>query len=298
MLIFLDNHQPVPTADLLSVIVRYDLVPIPVSLEMTVRATDELRQQLSVNQKLLLNDGLSLTIVKSELVHNNAIKDGKRLGGLAIIAVLSGCEALLGVSAKAVIHQSVSFAEIYRSLGAMVKILDDIKVNQFVCLKGQMPTERIALALQKEAAVMSYDVNRRVMAVKRLQSLFEPSADIPKYDRSQVQWFVNPCADVRQNVHYLSVDGNGTDILGQVDERKCVDYIPRCDSRELNNLKRILMKRGVMLRSTDTKLMAGNLISIDDKSYVVLTSAFRFDTGALGGGSVMATKAWLADLVS
>lgn len=294
MLIYLENNQQIAGSDLLSVILRYDLVPIPVSIELTAYASDLLKQQLMLGKKLMLGNGTSLTIVKSQLFQQQFIKDGKRSGAIAVIAVLSGCENLVNVTKKAVAHEAVSFAEIYRSLGAKLRFTHDIKVNRFACLNGQLPTKRIAIALQKEASVVRYDIETHTVNVVRLQDLF--TQDSTLYDSSAVQWLENSQANTLLNTNYLSIDDNGTDILGQISHAKNVDYMPRADSRELHNLKRILITKGVILRPLDTRLVAGNLLLINEQKYVILTSAMRFDTGSLGGSAVMASKAWLAQL--
>lgn len=293
MIIYTENNQEIGS-DLLSAILRHDLVPIPVSLEITCRATDELVQLLTIGKTLTLANGVALTIVKSQHFANHVIKDGKRTGSIAVIAILQGCESLVNVANKAVIHENVSFGEIYRSLGARLKVNGDIKVNSFVCLKGQLPTTRIALALQKEGAVVCYDLKSQSIHIKRLQDLFV--GDAINYDPSNVQWLSSTQSDTLYNTYYLSLD-NTSSVVGQVNAGKNIDYIPRTDNRELQNLRRILITKGVIIRSIDERLSAGSLLSIDEQKYVVLTHAIRFDTGSMGGGAVMASKAWIAQIV-
>lgn len=296
MIIYLQNNQQIAGNDLLAAILRVDLVPIPVTLELTLNASDMLKEQVVVGNKLLTANGIELQIVKVETMTSQVVKDGKRIGAMAVIAVLAGCEALINTTKKAVSHDGASFSEIYRSLGAKVKFGNDIKVNSFVCLKGQIPTKRIALALQKEACVLVYDIPTKTLNVRRIQELLE-SKTASVYDPSAVQWIANNQAIARQNTHYLSLDDNGSDVLGQVSDNKSIDYMPRCDNRELHNLKRILVTCGVIIRALDDKLVAGNVISVSGKNLVILTSAIRIDTGSMGGQSVMASKAWLAKMV-
>ena len=44
-------------------------------------------------------------------------------------------------------------------------------------------------------------------------------------------------------------------------------------------------------------MVAGQILEISEKKYVILTVAHRFVSGALGGQPVMASKAWLSALV-
>lgn len=295
MIIHLENGKQIQGVDLLSSILRHDLVPIPLSLEMTAHASDELKVFLQEGKKLTLGNGCELTIVKSQTFKTQLVRDGKRNDAIAILAVLAGCESLVNATKKATILQAVSFAEIYRSLGARVRFNSDIKVNSFACLKGMMPTKRIALALQKEASVIVYDFKNQALNVVRLHDLFKGEATI--YDPSAVHFYEHSQSQTLLNTNYLSIDEDGSQVLGQVGDIKSIDYMPRCDNRELQNLKRILITKGVIMRTLDERLSAGKLLSIDDKQYTVLTHAIRFDTGSFGGQTAMVSKAWLAQMV-
>ena len=52
------------------------------------------------------------------------------------------------------------------------------------------------------------------------------------------------------------------------------------------------------MRTYNPDFMAGDVVKIKDKKYVILTTAHRFDTGVLGGPTVSASKFWLAEVVS
>ncbi len=296
MKLTLSDGSVISGGDLISAIYRTDLVPVPVSLELVVKATDQLRPLLKIGDKIIAADATSLTIVKSQHINMQLAKAGKRVGGLMIIAVLSGCEPLLSVAIRATSLNNTSFNEVYRALGAKIRLKGDIKLNQFICLKGQLPTKRIAIALQKEASVTAYQGGN--MSVVRINDLFKGQAAM--YDKSALQWIDNPHILTHGNTNYLSIDDNGSDIVGTPFENKQIGYYPRADARELQNLRRILVTRAKMVRQLDDQIMAGNLIGVNDgtktENLVVLTAAHRYDTGALGGRPIMATQAWLAQL--
>lgn len=277
---------------LISAIYRTDLVPVPVTLEIVVKADDRLHELLLVDKALTTPTGVQLTIVKSQVINEQSIKAGKRIAALHVIAVLSGCETLLGVTKKAVSLENTSFNEVYRALGAKVRIKRDIKLTSFICLKGQMPTVAIAKALQKESAVICH--TEQGLSVIRLNELMNSSATL--FDKSAVQWINHPNAIRHGNINYLSIDDNGSDILGTTRAERSIEYYPRADNRELQNLRRILITKATITRQLDDRLDAGKLITVDDKNLITLTAAHRFESGALGGPAVMATKAWLAQV--
>lgn len=292
MNIQLEDGNPIGGGNLISAIYRTDLVPVPVTLELVVKADDRLHELLLVDKTLATPKGVSLTIVKSQVINEQSIKAGKRIAALHVIAVLSGCEALLGITKKAVSLENTSFNEVYRALGAKVRIKRDIKLASFVCLKGQMPTVAIAKALQKESAVICH--SEQGLSVIRLNELMNGASTL--FDKSAVQWIDHPNAIRHGNTNYLSIDDNGSDILGTARAERSIEYYPRADNRELQNLRRILITKATITRQLDDRLDAGKLVAVDDKTLVILTGAHRFESGALGGPAVMATKAWLAQV--
>lgn len=291
MNIQLEDGSHIGGGNLISAIYRTDMVPVPVSLELVVKTDERLRELLAIDRLLLTPKGISLVIVKSQVINEQSIKAGRRIVAIHIIAVLAGCAPLLGVTKKAVSLKNTSFNEVYRALGAKVHIKRDIKLANFTCLKGQLPTTPIAMALQKEAAVICF---KDGLSVIRLSDLMDGEALI--YDKSAVQWIDSPNAVRHGNINYLSIDDNGSDILGTAKSERSIQYYPRADTRELQNLRRILITKAQITRQMDDRLDAGRLINVDDKRLVVLTGAHRYDSGALGGPAVMATKAWLAQV--
>ncbi|MGP5656807.1 hypothetical protein [Psychrobacter celer] len=292
MNIQLEDGSSIGGGNLVSAIYRTDLVPVPVTLELVVKADDRLHGLLLIDKTLTTPKGVSLTIVKSQIINEQSIKAGKRIAALHVIAVLSGCEVLLGVTKKAVSLTNTSFNEVYRALGAKVRIKRDIKLASFVCLKGQMPTVAIAKALQKESAVICH--SEQGLSVIRLNELM--IGEVTLFDKSAVQWINHPNAIRHGNINYLSIDDNGSDILGTARAERSIEYYPRADNRELQNLRRILITKATITRQLDDRLDAGKLVVVDDKTLVILTGAHRFESGALGGPAVMATKAWLAQV--
>ena len=292
MNIQLEDGSTVGGDDLISAIYRTDFVPVPVTLEAVVKADERLSQMFTIGRQITTPKGVQMVIVKSQAINEQSIKAGRRIGAIHIIAVMAGCEPLLGVTKKAVSLENTSFNEVYRALGAKLRIKRDVKLSSFVCLKGQLPTAPIAAALQKEAAVICHTDNG--MEVIRLNELMSGEAIL--FDKSAVQWVEHPNAVRHSNTNYLSIDDDGSTILGTARAERSIRYYPRADNRELQNLRRILITKATITRQLDERLDAGKLIEVDDQRLVVLTAAHRYDTGALGGQTVMATKAWLAQI--
>lgn len=292
MNIQLEDGSQIGGGNLISAIYRTDLVPVPVTLELVVKADDRLRDLFAIGRKMTTPKGVPLVIVKSQVINEQSIKAGRRVAAIHVIAIIGGCEALLGVTNKAVHLENTNFNEVYRALGAKVRIQRDVKLASFTCLKGQLPTAAIALALQREAAVVCNTESG--LSIIRLNDLM--GGDAIMFDKSAVQWIDNPNVIRHSNINYLSIDDNGSDILGTARAERSIQYYPRADTRELQNLRRILITKATITRQLDERLDAGATISVDGQSLVTLTGVHKYETGAMGGRSVAATKAWLAQV--
>lgn len=292
MNITLADGTTIGGSDLISAVYRTDLVPVPVTLELVTKAKKELTPLLKIGMPLLTVKGVELIIVKSRVINEQSIKAGRRIAALHVVAVLKGCEPLLGVTTKAVSLEGTSFNEVYRALGASVAITKDISLASFICLKGRLPTVAIAAALQRESAVVCKKPSG--VEILRLGELM--SGEVTKFDKLAVQWIEHPNAIKHDNTNYMSIDDDGTEILGQPRSERTIRYYPRVDNRELQNLRRILVTKATITRQLDDKLEAGKVADIDGRQLSILTAAHRYESGALGGRSMLASKAWLAEI--
>lgn len=288
MNIYTDDNTPIGNR-LISAILRYDLVPVPVSLEAVIQSDGAIADKLTTGRRLRLENGISLTIVHARQETNPVIKDGKMMSSVFITAVLSGLVPLLDNTKRAVELGHTSIGQVYRALGAGVPFGADFGVKSFVCLAGQMPTQRIALALQKEAGVVRYK-DGRLHAVT-IDNLFKQPPHI--LADTAVQWIDNT-QNTSQTPNYYSIGDDGSAILGRSVGGR-VGYLPDCDDRQLHNLKKVLVCRGVLYRAM-VDIPAGDVVQIDNKPYVVLTHALRIDTASVGGSPAMLSKLWLATL--
>lgn len=273
---------------------RTDLIPVPVSLELVVKADKELQAQLVEGAVLQVGDDqIRLTIIKVLHANTQTIIDDSRFKAIAIIAVLAGCESLIDPLSKAVILSDASFASAYRACGCKLKFNKDIPISGFASAYGSIPTTEIATCLQEESAVIQFD-GKKLNAL-RLQELFTKDP-VMTLDDSAVSWITNTKVEQKQNPNYISVGEDGKAVEGVKKSNAPAKYYANADARQLKNLTRVLVTRGTATRTIDLSVYAGDIVLVKDKKYVVLTAAHTFSTGALGGGSVAASRFWLASL--
>lgn len=295
LLIIAKTGQPIDGSLLLSATFRTDLVPVPASLEFTTKSSAQLDTALVVGAEVLVGESsLSMTLVRVQPLKTQTIKDGSRVGGLACIAVLSGCLRLIDPINRAVILQAATIGGAMRACGASLAFDGDLSIAQFVCLKGQLPTVELAKRLQQEAAVILLSGGR--LSAVRIDALMT-SEPVARFDPSSVVWIDSPVVTALSTPSFVSVAADGSTIEGeQTSDCRPVCYYPKMNERQLKNMQKVLICRGVMTRPLDHSLQAGRVIWVGERRLVVLTAAHRTDTGAIGGNASHVSKVWLASL--
>lgn len=275
---------------------RTDLIPVPVNLEMVVKADAELEKRLKENAVVQVGDDqIRLTIIKVLHANTQTVIEDKRFKAIAIIAVLAGCETLIDPLSKAVILSGASFASAYRACGCKLTFNKDIPISSFASAYGSIPTIEIATCLQEESAVIQFDGKK--LNAHRLSELLNKEP-VMLLDNSAISWINNTKVEQRQNPNYISVGEDGKTVEGVKKSNAPAKYYADTDARRLKNLTKVLITRGTVTRTMDLSVFAGDVVQVDDTKYLVLTASHLFNTGALGGGNAAASRFWLASLSS
>lgn len=279
---------------LLSATLRTDLVPVPVTLEFSVKANATLKKNIVVGTEVFVTDKqIPIKIVDVRSLGTQTIKDGERVEGITAIGVLSGCELLIERTNKAVIQYETSFGAAMRASGCKSAFDKDLPLPKFVLFRGHIPTDEIAVRAQEEAAVICYR-HGKINALRIDQILGQDP--IISLDPSAVVFKDSPFLEKKQTPSFITIGHDGFTVEGELKDRKPSAFRALADSRITKNLEKVLLTRATILRPLDLSLFAGTTVQVGDRKMAILTSAHRVDTGALGGPSVMATKLWLAEL--
>ena len=202
------TNKLISASELMLATLRTDLVPVPLSFEFSVKATPELEAQLKVGAEILVgNINQPLEIVLVQPIKSQTIKDDRRIGAISCIAVLSGCKKLLTHAERAAILEQTSFNSAIRACGTRnIRLGDDLPLPEFICLKGSLPTARLALYLQQEAAVICFRNNK--LCVLKLDAIFKQEP-VMKLDSSEVHWLSSDQREKLQKSSYVSVEQDG-----------------------------------------------------------------------------------------
>jgi hypothetical protein len=291
MLIQFSNDTLLPTGFLLSAVLRTDLVPVPVSLELEVRHDDELAKQLAEGQKIFVTGkAIELQIIKSQIKQSPQIPDR---GMIQVTAVLSSCVAIGYRRQKAVILKSNSLGAIYKACGAKVSIKNDFTVPLFVSFLGQVPSEMIAKVLQEEAAVVR--LSGKQLDCVRLADLMKqaPKLSLPQGFGEQI---ASGFLERHLVPSFYSTRDDRAIINGNTKKVRAIQYTPRHSERAANNMTSALITKQVLNLSYNDDYQAGDVFNIGGVAMAIITAAHVYETENEGDGGNQYTRLWLGEL--
>lgn len=273
---------------------RTDLIPVPVNCEFSVILDDDLEKSLVDGAVVVVGaDNTPMKIIKVSKLDTQMVVQDKRIKIASFIAVLEGCEALIDPLSKAVILDGTNLASAYRACGCKMKFDKDVPLLNFISAYGAIPTIEVAHCLQQESAAIFFQNGK--LNAQRLRQFFsqEPVLTI---DSSAVAWVSNAKVEQNKVAAFVSVADDGSMIEGSQKAKTPVKYMANADARRLKNMNEILITRGTVTRGMNMSLNAGDVFLINDEKYLVLTAAHEFQSGALGGGQVNASRFWIASM--
>ncbi len=288
------NGQSIGMQNIIAATLRTDLIPVPVTLEATIKVENDIKDLIYNGAVLLVSDQhIPVTIVKLNEIRTQTIQDDTRLKYFSIIAVLQGCESLIDPQSKLISLEDSSFAAVYKACGCKVPVGNNISLMKFSSPYGVFATYEIAKRLQEEAAVIVY--RDKKLNIMRLQQLFKQEP-VTMLDSGAVSWIDNPKIEQREVPSFVSVSEDGQIIEDSLKNNAPGYYYPGLDARRLKNLRTVLVTRGMITRALSMNLNAGDIVLINDTKYIILTAAHHFESGAVGGATAHATVLWLATL--
>jgi hypothetical protein len=277
---------------LISAIHRTDLTPVPASVELEVRDTDAVVEQLQEGATFNAGfDGDAFRVIKVERRRDGAIVQGDTdVRGARITALLDSCHQISFRRQQAVGLESTSMARVYRACGATAPVVEDFAVQRFVCLAGEVPSFAVARALQEEAAVARLSESK--LRFSRIADLpgQEPVSRIERDEAENVEsGFLE-----RQTVPwFFSTNSSGAQVFGDRSRPRVAAFLPRTGPRQLNNMTRALVLRKVVTGRLAAHINAGDCVSVAGEPFVVITAAHVVESGSDGGPANQYSRLWL-----
>jgi hypothetical protein len=297
VILFLADGKQIRGDLIKSAALRYDLAPIPVTLEAEIRAgDDDMEKRLAEGQLVSVGTGDSLRIVKSVRAVGRAAQGEREMTAIRITAMLDSCHSAAFVRSRAIIKESAALSAIYRAAGATIKAVDaDFPVPRFYCPVGETPTFHIARVLQEEGGAVRWKSGR--LQFVRLPDLFKqkPVLDLPNnasddvdsgfLERHEVPWF-------------FSLNETAGFVFGNQEKPRAVRYAPFKDVQRLRNMTRCLVHRKTSKIDFSGQIVAGDLVNfVGGDKLCIITAAHVFESGTDdGGASNTYTRLWLGSL--
>lgn len=279
-----------------AIIKRTDLVAIPSTVELLVRADKEMSPLIEEGQVISVGNEKA----KYKIILNNRIQQDNSPRGnpdysfVKLIGILDSCHQIAFLRERAVIEDRTSLASAYRACGAKIKVGKDIKINRFTCLIGQTPSFSIQKAMQLAAATIVWDGIDKIDFV-RLRDLFKQK---PKkvLENDFTQDYQSSFFERHEAPRHYANTGDGSIIQAQNKKGGRAAYFElNADKEELNNLGTYLLQKKVLTLGLSADVNAGDIIRVRDKDFVVITAAHAFSQVDSGSGSQM-SRFWLGEL--
>jgi len=279
-----------------SAVVRYDLSPVPATLEAEIRVDDELRGQLAEG-KVINANGDDFRIIKPVGTAGQESQGKHDMAYLHITALLDSCHPIAFVRQRAIIKENAVLADIYRAAGATINGVDgDFKVDRFNCMVGETPSFHIAMLLQDEGGVVCWKSGK--LKFLRLADLFKqkPTLELPDNASENI---VSGFLERHEIPSFYSIDQNGLVIYGNREKARSAKFAPGKNLQQLQNMSKCLVQRKVSKLDYRPALRAGDLINyLGSAPLAIVTSAHVFQAGTDGGGEKQYTKLWLSGMSS
>lgn len=271
------RQDQLPGDLLLRCILRSDLVPVPRTLEFTMRVKDGIEDLFAEGKHVWGGyEMLKYRIIKTERHKPAGLVQGKdEYGAISVTALMDSCAEVAFRREKAVIAtKPETIGSLYRMCGAKATIGNDFTVSRFACLKGGVPSFDLARAMQEECACLVYRDGR--LNIMRLPDLFKqtPKDSVVQSDASGAE---SEFLQRHEIPAFYSTDETGKIIYGSTDKTRAMTYLPRTSERALRNMSRVLVVQRIA-QSSDLaqNIQAGDLLRIAGKNYAVVTAGHGF----------------------
>jgi hypothetical protein len=293
MVVSFDDGTFVFGEQILSVAIRSDLVPVPLTAEIVFRSNDDLMQKMKSGERFRVGESADYFVsVFTEKVHVNGVQDGVKLNEFKVIAFLDAVKEIAFTASRATCLEKTSILSIYQACGCKFAGDSDVPVAKFANFAGQVPSFMMMRCLQESAAVITYK-NGKLTALS-LRNLNDKIADyiIPSLDNTRTE---SGFLERHEIPIFATPDPSGELVFGnQTSKTRSAKIVPKMDKLTLSNLSYVLVNRRTAKISLNQSIIAGDCVQLDDAKYIVIT-ALHFSE--LSGKNVDAyTRLWLGEI--
>jgi hypothetical protein len=231
--------------------------------------------------------------VAQEARHSTSVSFG---AFARVIAVLKQVAKTAYLKPSAVIKMDKPLSEIYQACGATeCQINNDFPVSRFVCLAGETPTFHIARALQEAGGIVRWkDHQLEFMSVPDLFAQDPMEEELSNLVTEEVRSSFLERHDIP---FFYSLDRDGEFVYGDRGKPRTARYQPWTPEPSLRNMTKCLILRKSSRIVYNSKLAAGDLLTIHDADpLVIMTIASLFESGSDSGPPMQYSRLWLGGM--
>jgi hypothetical protein len=274
---------------------RSDLAPVPYTLEFIVQNKEGIEPYLQPGKNIWSGfPAYKYEILKANRMNATGyVQDDSPMQAYHVYAVLAAVAKVCFAQEKAVVARNTTIGGMYRACGAEVYIENDIDIDVFTALKGTPATYAIAQALQETSAQLVIRENR--ISALRITEMIkqEPIQVVGQADTTDA--VASEFLERFEVPNFFSTDDDGNFVFGDNTKDRVIRYAPRKDESTLINMTRVLMNRKVIDADFEPRINAGDVISILNVPYLVITAAHY--SYAVDGIKQTGSKYWVGDVI-
>lgn len=268
-MITLENGRTLQNDVVLSLIIRSDTSPIPVTMEADVRDLEGVEKWMQEGRSVSVGK-YEFSIAKSRLVSGGLQQGDRETGGWSITCVMKGLRAIGQPMARNVFKDDPTIGECYRLSGSEVNVSGDVRGVRFALLRGDVPSIMINRVLQEAGAIVRWK-NGNAAALRfdevKAQKPIRYLPDIQGADDEQ--GYV-----VRTIVpQYVSIDREGVYQEARRNIAAPVVYVPLHGANALRLMQQVLVQKKVARIMLDMNIDAGDIVDVNGERLMVITAA-------------------------
>lgn len=286
--------REVPGDSIVSLTLRSDLTPIPLTLEGQFIRDERLAAAMVEGAVIEVGQGVEYRVMKS-VPSFAAIgeQQGRPTAAIQIVAYLNRAHAIAYRRRTAVVKENATLGGIYAACGAQTPIAQDFRVPRFACYVGETPSYQIAALLQEEGGAIYWrDGSIRFARLRDLQA----GVPVSRITASATTLIESQFLERHQVPWFYSARPDGALIFGNRSRERAVMYSPRKDEMTLRNMTRCLITRRTATGLFRPDINAGDVFEVDGRPQVVVTAAHHVASAADGSATRTFSKFWLGEV--
>ena len=138
-MITIENGRTLQNTVVVSLVIRSDSSPIPITMEADIRALDGVEKWMEEGRTVSVGK-YEFEIVKSRLASGLVQQGDKDTGGYSITCLMKGTKSIALPMGRNVFKEKPTIQDCYRLSGAQANVFGSVMGQRFALLRGDLPT--------------------------------------------------------------------------------------------------------------------------------------------------------------